>query len=126
MFTTRPATRFPPRTARGSRCAAVALHRTNLSAAAPIARLGLRPRKQSIPKVLNKLAGVERASSKAGCRLAKSDLQNNSLRHRRPLNVGTLTPAVLRFSVLIVFLCASPNLFARTIRVMTYNIHVGV
>jgi hypothetical protein len=35
-------------------------------------------------------------------------------------------PAVVRFGVLIVFLCASPNLCARTIRVMTYNIHVGV
>jgi endonuclease/exonuclease/phosphatase family metal-dependent hydrolase len=42
------------------------------------------------------------------------------------MNVGSLMPAVLRFSLLIVFLCAAPNVFARTIRVMTYNIHVGV
>lgn len=43
-----------------------------------------------------------------------------------PTKVGTLTPFLLRIAVLTTFLVLVPHTFAKTIRVMTYNIHVGI
>jgi len=43
-----------------------------------------------------------------------------------PTKVGTLTPYLFRLAVLTIFLVLVPYTLARTIRVMTYNIHVGV
>jgi endonuclease/exonuclease/phosphatase family metal-dependent hydrolase len=44
-----------------------------------------------------------------------------------PTKVGTLTPFLLRVAILTaVLLVLAPTNFAKTIRVMTYNIHVGV
>ena len=40
--------------------------------------------------------------------------------------VGTLTPSLFRLAVLTTFLVLVPHTFAKTIRVMTYNIHVGI
>src|SRR3989442_4252675 len=45
---------------------------------------------------------------------------------KRPIKVGTLTPAVPRITVFILFLLFAPQILPKTIRVMTYNIHVGV
>ena len=45
---------------------------------------------------------------------------------KTPTTVGTLTPALLRITVFILFLFLAPQILAKTIRVMTYNIHVGV
>lgn len=45
---------------------------------------------------------------------------------KSPTKVGTLTPFLLRLAVLATFLVFAPNSFAKTIRVMTYNIHVGI
>jgi endonuclease/exonuclease/phosphatase family metal-dependent hydrolase len=43
-----------------------------------------------------------------------------------PTKVGTLTPFLFRIAVLTTFLVLVPHTLAKTIRVMTYNIHVGV
>jgi endonuclease/exonuclease/phosphatase family metal-dependent hydrolase len=43
-----------------------------------------------------------------------------------PTKAGTLTPFLLRVAILTAVLLLAPNTFAKTIRVMTYNIHVGV
>jgi endonuclease/exonuclease/phosphatase family metal-dependent hydrolase len=43
-----------------------------------------------------------------------------------PAKAGTLTPVGLRFSILLLIFSCSPQILAKTIRVMTYNIHVGV
>ena len=43
-----------------------------------------------------------------------------------PAKVGTLTPFLFRFAVLTAFLVLVPDTFAKIIRVMTYNIHVGI
>ena len=43
-----------------------------------------------------------------------------------PTKVGTLTPLILRVAVLSLFLLIAPLTLAKTIRVMTYNIHVGI
>jgi endonuclease/exonuclease/phosphatase family metal-dependent hydrolase len=43
-----------------------------------------------------------------------------------PANVGTLTPSLFRLAVLTTFLVLVPHAFAKTVRVMTYNIHVGI
>jgi endonuclease/exonuclease/phosphatase family metal-dependent hydrolase len=43
-----------------------------------------------------------------------------------PTKVGTLTPFLFRLVVLTTFLVLVPHTFAKTIRVMTYNIHVGI
>lgn len=43
-----------------------------------------------------------------------------------PTKVGTLTPSLFRIAVLTTFLVLVPHAFAKTIRVMTYNIHVGI
>jgi endonuclease/exonuclease/phosphatase family metal-dependent hydrolase len=40
--------------------------------------------------------------------------------------VGTLTPVLFRLAILTILLVFAPDSFARTIRVMTYNIHVGI
>src|SRR5437870_1929234 len=45
---------------------------------------------------------------------------------KTPTTVGTLTPALLRITVFLLFLFLTPQILAKTIRVMTYNIHVGV
>lgn len=52
--------------------------------------------------------------------------KTNSLRYKGPAKAGTLTPLLLRASILIIFLIAAPATLAKTLRVMTYNIHVGV
>jgi endonuclease/exonuclease/phosphatase family metal-dependent hydrolase len=43
-----------------------------------------------------------------------------------PTKVGTLTPFLFRAAILTALLAVAPTSFAKTIRVMTYNIHVGV
>jgi endonuclease/exonuclease/phosphatase family metal-dependent hydrolase len=43
-----------------------------------------------------------------------------------PTKVGTLTPFLFRLAVLSTFVVLVPHAFAKTLRVMTYNIHVGV
>lgn len=43
-----------------------------------------------------------------------------------PTKVGTLTPLLFRTGILIALLSVVPAGVAKTIRVMTYNIHVGV
>lgn len=43
-----------------------------------------------------------------------------------PTKVGTLTPFIFLIAVLLTFLVLVPQTFAKTIRVMTYNIHVGI
>ena len=45
---------------------------------------------------------------------------------KSPPKVGTLTPFLFRFAVLTAFLVLVPHTLAKTIRVMTYNIHVGI
>ncbi|MFZ0749257.1 MAG: endonuclease/exonuclease/phosphatase family protein, partial [Pyrinomonadaceae bacterium] len=47
-------------------------------------------------------------------------------RPKGPTKVGTLAPFLLRLAVLTTFLVLVPHTFAKTIRVMTYNIHVGI
>jgi len=51
---------------------------------------------------------------------------DNSRAKQSPAKAGTLTPVALHISVLLLLLSSSPHIFAKTIRVMTYNIHVGV
>ncbi len=60
------------------------------------------------------------------CQLADDRSLTHSLRYEYPAKVGTLTPVFLRALLLTLFLLAAPSAFAKTIRVMTYNIHVGV
>lgn len=48
------------------------------------------------------------------------------LRVHGPTKVGTLTPFLFRTAILTALLVVAPTSFAKTIRVMTYNIHVGV
>lgn len=43
-----------------------------------------------------------------------------------PTKVRTLTPFLFRLAVVTTFLVLVPQVFAKTIRVMTYNIHVGI
>lgn len=43
-----------------------------------------------------------------------------------PRPIETLTPLLFRVAVLAAFLVLVPHSFAKTIRVMTYNIHVGI
>jgi endonuclease/exonuclease/phosphatase family metal-dependent hydrolase len=43
-----------------------------------------------------------------------------------PTKVRTLTPFLFRLAVLTTFLVLVPHTLAKTIRVMTYNIHVGI
>jgi endonuclease/exonuclease/phosphatase family metal-dependent hydrolase len=43
-----------------------------------------------------------------------------------PTKVGALTPSVFQLAILTALLFLVPNVSAKTIRVMTYNIHVGV
>ncbi|MGQ0763477.1 MAG: endonuclease/exonuclease/phosphatase family protein [Acidobacteriota bacterium] len=50
----------------------------------------------------------------------------DSPRPQRPTKVGTLTPFLFRLAVLATLLVLVPHAFAKTIRVMTYNIHVGI
>src|SRR5687767_1448131 len=47
-------------------------------------------------------------------------------RPQGPTKVGTLTPFLFRLAVLITFFVLVPHAFPKTIRVMTYNIHVGI
>jgi len=50
----------------------------------------------------------------------------NSRATQGPAKAGTLTPVGLCLGILLLLLSDSPHIFAKTIRVMTYNIHVGV
>ena len=43
-----------------------------------------------------------------------------------PTKVGTLTSFLFRFTIILVLFVLAPTGLAKTIRVMTYNIHVGV
>ena len=43
-----------------------------------------------------------------------------------PTTAGTLAPFLFRIAVLTTLLVLVPHAFAKTIRVMTYNIHVGI
>src|SRR6266540_7410723 len=91
---------------RALRFAAVALRRINLFATARIAGLDFKPPKQSIPKVRSDRRVISRRTSPIFCLLAL---------------LGTLVfvnPAAR--------LPAFPNAGKTTLRVMTYNIHVGV
>lgn len=47
-------------------------------------------------------------------------------RAQSPTTVGTLTLFFFRIALFTTILVLAPNTFAKTIRVMTYNIHVGV
>jgi endonuclease/exonuclease/phosphatase family metal-dependent hydrolase len=47
-------------------------------------------------------------------------------RTQSPTKVGTLTPLLFRTAILIALLSCVPTGVAKTLRVMTYNIHVGV
>ncbi|HEX5701647.1 MAG TPA: endonuclease/exonuclease/phosphatase family protein [Pyrinomonadaceae bacterium] len=47
-------------------------------------------------------------------------------RAQAPTKAGTLTPFLFRLAVLTAFFVLVPHAFAKTIRVMTYNIHVGI
>ena len=71
-----------------------------------------------------RLAGHERAL--AYQLQLGNDPQTNSLRHQSPAKAGTLTPVALRVIILLLLFSSSPHILAKTIRVMTYNIHVGV
>jgi endonuclease/exonuclease/phosphatase family metal-dependent hydrolase len=51
---------------------------------------------------------------------------DTSGRVQRPTRVVTLAPLLFRAAVLTSFIVLVPASFAKTIRVMTYNIHVGV
>ena len=62
----------------------------------------------------------------AGCQLAKDDSQTKSLRYESPTRVGILTPLVSPLALLVLLLFGALSTSAKTIRVMTYNIHVGV
>ena len=55
-----------------------------------------------------------------------SHSQTASLPNQSPAKSGTLTRVALRLSILLLFCSSSPPTLAKTIRVMTYNIHVGV
>jgi len=62
----------------------------------------------------------------ASCQLASRKSQTNSLRYKSPTKVGTLTPFLFQLAIILVLLILAPASFAKTVRVMTYNIHVGV
>jgi endonuclease/exonuclease/phosphatase family metal-dependent hydrolase len=47
-------------------------------------------------------------------------------RPQGPTKVGTRVPSLFRIAVLTTFLVLVPHTFAKTLRVMTYNIHVGI
>jgi endonuclease/exonuclease/phosphatase family metal-dependent hydrolase len=51
---------------------------------------------------------------------------SDTARAQGPTKVGTLTPFLFRLAILTTFLVLVPYIFAKTIRVMTYNIHVGI
>jgi len=61
-----------------------------------------------------------------GQQASEYQLQLGFLSVNRPTKVGTLAPVILRISFLILFFISAPPILAKTIRVMTYNIHVGV
>src|SRR5438874_3636486 len=58
----------------------------------------------------------------ASPQVVKDDSHTDSWRYQGPTKVGTLTP----LACLLLFLFTAPSTAAKTIRVMTYNIHVGV
>src|SRR6266498_1712179 len=91
---------------RALRFAAVALRRINLFATERIAGLDFKPPKQSIPKVRSNRRMISRRTSPSFCLLAL---------------LGTLV-----FVVPVAHLPAFPHPGKTTLRVMTYNIHVGV
>src|ERR1043166_5454579 len=59
-------------------------------------------------------------------RVSEYQLQLGFSSINRPAKVGTLTPVIRRIGILILFFIPAPQIFAKTIRGMTYNIHVGV
>ena len=61
-----------------------------------------------------------------GQRASEYQLQLGFFSVNRPTKVGTLTPVILRISFLFLFFISTPLILAKTVRVMTYNIHVGV
>jgi endonuclease/exonuclease/phosphatase family metal-dependent hydrolase len=62
----------------------------------------------------------------ASCQLAERHTRTNSLRYQSPAKVGTLTLRNFRASIFLLILLLTPSAIARSVRVMTYNIHVGV
>ena len=52
--------------------------------------------------------------------------QTSSLTKQSLAKAGPLTPSALHLSILLLLFSSAPHTFAKTIRVMTYNIHVGV
>jgi endonuclease/exonuclease/phosphatase family metal-dependent hydrolase len=61
----------------------------------------------------------------ASCQLAKHRSQTNRGPYKGPIRVGALTPFVLVLATLTILFAAKQDA-AKTLRVMTYNIHVGV
>jgi len=61
-----------------------------------------------------------------GQQASEYQLQLGFLSVNHPTKVGTLTPAFLRIAFCFSFLLFTPPILAKTLRVMSYNIHVGV
>src|ERR1051326_7454703 len=59
-------------------------------------------------------------------RVSEYQLQLGFSSINRPTKVGALTPVIRHIGILILFFISAPQIFAQTIRVMTYNVHVGV
>ena len=59
-------------------------------------------------------------------RASEYQLQLGTSSAQGPTKVDTLTSFLFRLAVLTTFLVLVPQAFAKTIRVMTYNIHVGI
>jgi endonuclease/exonuclease/phosphatase family metal-dependent hydrolase len=62
----------------------------------------------------------------ASCQPAEHDSQTHSLRYTIPTRAGTLTPLMVRVAISTLLLLSGPPALAKRLRVMTYNIHVGV
>src|SRR5437764_10902104 len=65
-------------------------------------------------------------NSSGGRRVSEYQLQLGFWSVNGPTKVGALTPAVLRIAFCFSFLLFTPPILAKTLRVMTYNIYVGV
>jgi endonuclease/exonuclease/phosphatase family metal-dependent hydrolase len=65
------------------------------------------------------MRSVSRAASEYQLQLGIPPVQS-------PTKVDTLTPLFFRFTIILVLFVLAPASFAKSIRVMTYNIHVGV
>src|SRR5262245_37617398 len=119
---TPPETKFRPTIVRVSLCAAVELHRTSLSATAPTVRSDFRLPRPSIRKALNHNLNSLSA-------LSDSERENASIvKSRKKLLAALLLALSLvstsgRSAARVVSASAART---KKIRVMTYNIHVGV